>query len=357
MAQPSVGGDPLHLRNDSCLGGDPPHPVMHRPRLAFSATVFVLLCATAGAADRGRLIYTDGNQITGTLLADHMFASDRFGMVRFDSSEAHFVVDKPERPPDPDQKVPAAAPSTEQLAPSISPAKPSKAWWHPWSFAINGFVDSTKENGERRREYHGSFRIERPIGTGGRLLLESSYEYRTAETRLDQRRATTQGEYRHRFDNSRWFALYQPKFEYDGRNLNATQAEQYGRARINYLISQHAFGCGYILLDRPRLKSNAVLGWNHLDIEVYDLGSYTTGMPSFDLEHHLTLGGGYEFKQQGRIYWLQHRGSFAWENRIELSKRLAEHLLLTLRHEYRQNYPLRDANPLDRLRLLFGLEY
>jgi len=330
---------------------------MPRPRLVLLALGFTFLASGFHAAEKGRLIYADGNQLTGQLVSATVFVADRFGVVRFDPAEARFAADLPgaparaaDRPPSVRAAVvptPAAAPPTPRVEP----------WWHPWKFAINGYIDRTLEKGEPRHTYHGSFRVNRPVFTNGRVSLEATYEYRTIASKLDQRRATIEGEYRHRFTGSRWFALYQPKFEYDGRNLSPEQMEEYGRARINYLISQHGVGGGYVLLDRPRLQSKAVLSWNHLDIEVFHLGSYATGMPSFDLEHRLDLRGGFEFKQQGRVYWIYQNGDFTWENRLELSKRVSEHLLLTLRHEYRQKFPLRDANPLDRLRLLFGVEY
>lgn len=333
---------------------------MLRHRLVLLTAGFTFLVGEPSAAEKGRLIYADGNQITGQLASATVFVADRFGVVRFDPAEARFAADQSA---DQSGDQPQAAGRLAVAQPSVvspavvPPATPTKPWWHPWKFAVNGYIDRTLEKGEPRHTYHGSFRVDRPVFTNGHVSFEASYEYRTIASQLDQRRATTQGEYRHRFAGSRWFALYQPKFEYDGRNLSPEQMVEYGSARINYLISQHAVGGGYVLLDRPRLQSNAVLSWNHLDIEVYDLGSYATGMPSFDLEHLLTLRGGFEVKQQGRVYWIYQRGNFAWENRLELSKRVSEHLLLTLRHEYRQKFPLRDANPLDRLRLLFGLEY
>lgn len=307
-------------------------------------------------APRGTLVFADGNRITGRWVSDGVFMSDRFGVVRFEPAEARF-------------EPASGAPYHDSLgglrerveaevqAGTSAPAKPVPPPWHPWKFSVSGFADSTLEGGERRREYYGGIRVDRPLTRQDQVSLDLRYEYRRKGDRLDRRRGTATGEWRHSFGDSRWFSLFRPKGEYDGRNLDAEQQQAFGRTRLDYLFTHQQGGIGYRLLDSKQLKSNVVAGWNWFYIHVYHLGSLDADAPSVSLEHDLRLPWGLEIKQVGQAYLVPSSGDLAWENTVDFTKHLTSHVYVTLRHEHRKDYVLRNANPLDRLRLLFGLKF
>lgn len=209
---------------------------------------------------------------------------------------------------------------------------------------------------QRRREYYGGIRLERPSQSDP-IVFDARYEYRRTGGRFDKRRATGTIDWRHQFADSKWFTLYRPYFEYDGRTLSAEAAAVYDRSRLNYLFTQQQGGVGYRLLDRAKLKSSLILNWNHFHIWVFHVDNLGRGVPSLQAENTLLLGHGFEIKQTGQLYWLYESNTedWIWENHLDFTKRLGTHLFVTLRHEYRKDHPLRDATPLDRFRLLFGL--
>jgi hypothetical protein len=317
------------------------------------------LCATQVPLRRGVLAYPDGNRLTGRLVADGIFSSDRFGEVRFTPKDARFEPDKSmpgdDTPGGLKERVEAEVKALPTPPDAVETGQPP---WHPWKFALSGFADSTTDDGRRRHEYYGGLHIERPSASDP-LLFDARYEYRNTGDRFDKRRATGTVDWRHKFAGSRWFTLYRPYFEYDGRTLSAEDAAIFGRARLDYFFTQQQAGIGYSLLSTPKLKSNAILNWNHFHVWVFHAGNLGRGVPSLQLENTLPLGRGLELKQTGQVYWLYEATSdqWLWENHLDLTQRLGAHLFLTLRHEYRKDHPLRDATPLDRLRLLFGVNF
>lgn len=307
---------------------------------------------------RGVLIYPDGNRATGRLVTAGVFASDRFGEIRYATSEAYFEPG----PAMPDDMAPGGL--KERVDAEVNPPAstnvrtPEPPSWHPWKFAISGFVDRTTDDGNRHREYYTAVRIERP-SPANPLAFDARYEYRRGADRFDKRRATGTIDWRHKLPNSRWFTLYRPYFEYDGRTLGADEAAILGRSRLDYFFTQQQGGLGYNLLSTPNLESNLVLNWNLFHVWIFHIGDVGRSMPSMQLENTFSFGRGLELKQHGQLYWLYESASDAWlwENYLDLTQRLNDHLYFTLRHEYRKDHPLRNATPLDRLRLLFGINF
>ena len=329
------------------------------------ALLLAVLCASCGAAEvllrRGTLVFADGNRVTGRLTGEGRFTSDRFGEIRFQEAEARFepATDAPDDDTPGSLKERVEAEINPRPPPGPAPAaRPTPPRWHPWKLSLSGFADRTSDDGQRRHEYYGGIKAERPSPSDP-IVLDARYEYRRTGERLDRRRATATLDWRHRFPDSRWFTLYRPYLEYDGRTLKPEDAATLGRSRLNYLFTQQQAGVGYHLLQSDRLKSNAVLSWNHFHVWVFDVDNLGRGVPSVRLENSLALGRGLELKQTGLIYWLYESDTeeFLWENSIDLTQHLGRHLFLTLRHEYRRDHPLRDATPLDRLRLLFGITF
>lgn len=331
-----------------------------------AVTLLLLSCVAGFAADtplrRGLLVYGNGNRLTGRLVSDGVFQSDMFGEVRFAPKDARFEPDKAmpgdDTPGGLRERVEAEVRPAAAAAPPPPAARPALPPWHPWKFALSGFADRTTDNGQRYREYYGGLRLERPSDANP-LSFDARYEYRRTGERFDKRRATGTFDWRHKFADSRWFTLYRPYFEYDGRTLSADDAAAFGRPRLDYIFTQQQGGVGYNLLSTPKLKSNALLTWNHFHVWVFHAGELGRGVPSVQVENTLSFGRGLELKQTGQVYWLYEAtaGQWLWENHLDLTQRITSHLFLTLRHEYRKDHPLRDATPLDRLRLLFGVNF
>jgi hypothetical protein len=73
-------------------------------------------------------------------------------------------------------------------------------------------------------------------------------------------------------------------------------------------------------------------------------------------EVELTLPWRMSLSQRGVWYPVRNQPD-AWENRIELNKKLTETLSTSLRHEIRRNNPDGSAQDYTRLKLLFGLDF
>ncbi len=316
---------------------------------------------------RGVLIFSDGNRLTGVLQQERgqagRFVSDRFGDIAFSADEARF---EPERVDDatvafrgktsanPVAPAPARAPAP--AAPLIlaagakPPPKPSPApsALHPWKFKLNGFLDRTDDNGIHRSEYVTGLRIDRNT-TSNQFFLDNRYEYAERNEILDRRRATSRGDWRHVL-SPRWFTLYTPYLEYDGKTV--------ATGRNDYLLNQQQGGIGYRLLTGPDYTSRVAATWSFFDLTNYDLGTESSfSAPSLILENNLRLPWAFELRQKGQVYYLAAEQTFGWDNEADLIKRLNKTLSLTLRHQYRRDYPALGLNPINRLRLLFGVEF
>ncbi|MBK8858237.1 MAG: DUF481 domain-containing protein [Opitutaceae bacterium] len=335
---------------------------MRLPALALLWFIAVAGYAEHSPTLRGRLIYSDGNQITGQLIADGVFASDRFGEVRFQSNEARFEADaeyvQTARVPS------AASPAETELAASQPPPDAGNPAPHTgkssprgWKFKLSGFLDRTFEDGDHKREYFVSLNADRPKQGADEFSARADYEYTRKHGRLDKRKATAAVEWRHDLGRSDFFTFVRPYAEYDGVNLSAAEALLFGRTRLNYFFALQQVGLGYRLYDSPGFTSSLVGSWNWFFVDLFDVLHGHTDAPSLLLENDLQLPWRFEFKQRAEMFHLRASGTIGWENRFDLTRRLTPHLFITLRHEYRRDYPVVSANRIDRLRLLFGAEF
>lgn len=115
----------------------------------------VIAFAAEAPLRRGILVYPDGNRITGRLAAEGVFASDRFGELRFAPADAKFepALDMPsdDTPGGLKERVEAEIKTATKTVPpstaSESATKPNLPWWHPWKLSISGYADSTTDDG------------------------------------------------------------------------------------------------------------------------------------------------------------------------------------------------------------------
>lgn len=164
-------------------------------------------------------------------------------------------------------------------------------------------------------------------------------------------------EWRHDLGRSDFFTFVRPYAEYDGVNLSAAETAQFGRSRLNYFFALQQGGLGYRLHDSPGFTSSLVGSWNWFYVDLFDVLHGHTDAPSLLLENDLQLPWRLEFKQRAEMFYLRASGKIGWENRFDLTRRLTPRLFITLRHEYRRDYPVVSANRIDRLRLLFGADF
>jgi len=329
---------------------------MHFGIMRVLVVAWVMVC-TAGRAETGVLVFADGNRVTGRLEAPGRFASDRFGVVTFNANEAVFEAIVVEAPAAPEGSGASRERAEQHQAGATAPAAaPARSRWHPWVVSLSGFAERTFEDDVRRLEYFAGLKVERPWQEGRSFVWDTRYEYVNKSDRIDKRRATTYADWR-RDLSPRWFTTVRPSLEYDGRNLTAEQAEFLGRPRLNYLLQQHQAGVGYRLLNTATLKTAVTANAAYFHLRLFDFVTLDAKGAVLSLENQLKLPWGLEFKQTGRLLYLDVADDVRWENEAELTKHITTDLHLTLRHHYRQEYSVFDTNPIDKLRLLIGVKF
>ena len=312
-------------------------------RLLFCVLAFAAARLAAGTAElRGLLIYPDGNRITGTLCPDGTFRSDRFGRVTFQPPEATFVADAGSAP----------TPPTPTPVPVVTtvPAAPVEGW----KYHLNGFVDRTKESGTNRNETFLEFRTEGLVTASDHVWLEGRYEYKGLPEKIDKRRARLRGDWEHDL-GPHLYTLYDPDFEYDGRNLTPPVE---GISRLNYLLVQQQTGLGYRTTTRFGLTTRVAATWNAFYLDIFHYVTLHSDAPSLLMDCRWLLPQGFEVADRGDFYYAYRSGgSSGVENEFSLTKHFTPTFHITLRNEYRQNYPATGTNPDRRTRLLFGLDF
>lgn len=356
-----------------------------RPLLRVCVLLFLFsLVSAAFATDTvrgqpGTLVYADGDRVTGRLVAEGVFQSKRFGEIRFVRTEARFEAidrtladdtpgglrarveeDLSGRPRDASPLAQAVPPPVSEPTPTDDTSrgvKSTRPWWHPWKITISGYLDRTREDGVPRHEFFTGLRIQHPRTDGLLLSADARYEFVRKNKRIDKRRATFRGDIRKDL-GGRWFALYFPFAEYDGRNLAVPVN---GRSRVNYLMSQHQAGIGYHLLDKPKLRSQIAATWSYFHLKEFHGTTSDADAPALYIENELYLPFGFEVKQTGHVYYIGDRRDLdlelGWENQVDFTKRLGAHVFVTLRHEYRKDYPVPRTNAIQRARLLLGVNF
>lgn len=318
---------------------------------------------TSFPVDRGLLLFKDGNRATGRLLGPGVFASDRFGEIRFTDTEARFEPASPptllDAPPEfVRARIEANAPPAAS-APAAPPAEGDTGsgppWWHPWTVSFSGFVERAVDGDNNTRDYYANLRLDRPRVGRHQVMVEARYELEEEQGRLDERKATLEADWR-RDLAPRWFTLYRPDLEYNGIQLDPAAAAILGEARADYLLGLHHLGLGHRLVDRPALRSNFAAGWAYLHLTPFGYDGDDAHGPALLFENEFKLSRGLEFSQLARAYHPTLDDFWYWENEFALTKRFTEHFFLTLRHEYRTRYAPLDIKRLDKLRLLFGVK-
>lgn len=347
----------------------------------------------------GALYYKDGNRITGKLVAVNprvwIVDSDRFGRLTVPRTESDFIAvpenadfaSMPETVEDlehivslesekarsnkeraeealiQDAATAHPAPHTEDVEPSDESKSPLHlpSWveWvgnyvRPWKGRLSGFAWTGQDSGEQRTEYYVSLNTSREWEKD-RFEADLRYDFRKRSGILDKRRATARSQYRHRF-TPKWFFTYIPYIEYDGY-YDLT-------GRVDYLLTQQQVGTGYYLIEREKLASTVALTYNFFAIDTIGDGINSEGawVPALKLDNRVSLPWSFEFAQRGQLFFLDLAPDsvgtgFGIENEMEIRRKFTNNFSLTLRHEYRIDYPALNSNDYDRMRLLFNYEF
>lgn len=316
-----------------------------------------LVIAGQPSRSRGTLAYQDGNRITGMLVADGEFESDRFGRIRFVPSEATFtpeIAHPGEAVATAGQTPAPESPQALEASRNAGHGREPPAKGNDWKYSLGGFIDRTIEDQVSKREYYVSAELSNSPSAINRYDAHLTYSYISKGAKLDKRRATATGKWEHDVSR-RWFTLYRPYGEYDGVNLNAENIAALGRTRVNYLLTQQQAGLGLKLVDTKTFRSSVVMSWSYFYLKVLHFGYGDANAPALRFENTATLPWGLELKQEGQIYYGGTNDELGWENQMDLTKRFNDKVYLTLRHEYRKDYPLLNVNAIDRIRLILGL--
>lgn len=321
-------------------------------RLALLALTTATLAAAA-RADVGVLDFHDGNKVTGTLVSPGVFRSDRFGVIGFSPEQATFVPTQSTVTSVAEPQPPVSV--AEGASPAVERKRPKGRLLENWKFSIAGFWDERSEGEIRESTYDLLFRFERPKLKADRISGTLTYNYVDKQGIIDRRRATAKGEWDHDL-SARWVLLYRPEAEYDGRNLEPDIAAQLGRSRINYGLLQNQIGVGYRLIDKPTYKTTVSANWAFLNLRLFHYATLNFDVPVVSVENDFTFPWKLSLKHNARAYYLISDDQLSMTSELELKKQLTDFFYLTLRHEYRVDF-ISEANELNRLRLLFGIDF
>lgn len=370
------------------------NPQQGTPKPAAEADIMENLPKIGSA---GALYYEDGNRVTGKLVAVNprvwIIDSDRFGRLTVPRGEGTFVeiiesfdpASLPESVEDMERIVSMEADKarddeeraeqalaqeglaeetgtempvvSEKQAESLEDASwlsAVRGYIRPWKGRLSGFAWTGKDSGEQRTEYYINLTFNREWSKD-RLEADLRYDFRKRSSIIDKKRATARSQYRHRF-TTKWFFTYTPYVEYDGYFV--------GVDRVDYLLTQQQVGTGYYLVEKEKFASTLALTYNYFAIDTLNdnVDSEGTWVPALKLDNRLLLPWNFELAQRGQIFFLDltpdSLGSgLGIENEFEIRRKFTNNFSLTLRHEYRIDYPALNSNDYDRLRMLFNYEF
>lgn len=334
----------------------------------------------------GAFYYEDGNRVTGKLVAVNprvwILDSDRFGRLTIPRTEGTFieitnysVASMPESVEDMERiiamesdkakhdqaradqaLVDLTADEQEDITEDEDDTWMDTVWRYirPWKGRLSGFAWTGKDSGEQRTEYYLNLTLNREW-TKDRLEADLRYDFRKKNGLLDKRRATMRSQFKHRFTD-KWFLTYTPYIEYDGYFENSK--------RINYILTQQQMGTGYYLLEKEKFSSTIALTYNYFAINTLADSASSDGnwVPAIKLDNRILLPWSFEIAQRGQMFFLDLASNgtgsgFGIENEFEILRKFTNNFSLTLRHEYRIDYPALNSNDYDRLRVLFNYEF
>jgi hypothetical protein len=343
----------------------------------FMATVFTAARADEAAPNpRDTLVYKDGDRVQGKLVEQTaemiVFKSDRFGDLRVPAADA--VVIKAEQsaaaaaaaamstpavvaegilPPRQAEKQAEERAEEEKLtlwerfSPSVLTAR-VRNFFGPWHGRLQLSSEVVSDTADRNT-YSFESQLRRKWEHDD-VELGARYDY--AETNQITTTDMFKGSasWRHEF-SKRVFSQYRPTAEWN-------HASRRSGVPNDYLLLQQEIGMGFSLLVKPTRKIRAGVSENLFDIwNSAPAADHTSrAVESMFEEVELTLPWRMSLSQRGVWYPVRNQPD-AWENRIELNKKLTETLSTSLRHEIRRNNPDGSAQDYTRLKLLFGLDF
>ncbi len=328
---------------------------------------------------RDTLVYKDGDRVQGHLLRHEgallVFQSDRFGEQRVPESEA--VVIMAEKPAEPLAATTANAAPGQPAAPAGKVAEKAKEkaeekeeeqevsiwdrfspwvltakvrnYFGPWhgkfAFATE-VVSDTADRTNTSLEAHMQRKWKRD-----EVQLNSRYDFSETNQLTTTDVVRADASWRHDFNQSQ-FAQYRPTVEWNRANfVNGVPSD--------YVLLQQEIGAGYTVLAKPTSKVRVGLSENLFD--TWTMGptaSHNSRVAeSGFVETEFTLPWRMKMTQRAVLYNPFTNTRTAWENWVELSKKLTETLSISLRHEVRKNNPDGSAQDYQRLRFMLGLDF
>lgn len=335
-----------------------------------------ILAATAAAAEaegnpRDTLVYKDGDRVQGTLLRRDagvlVFKSDRFGELRVPAAEA--VVIAAEKPAEalvanapagapPATKQPPASESAQEKAERVSLWERFSPWqltakvreffgpWHGRFAFSTELVSDTADRNNIALEGHLQRKWKRD-----EVQLNARYDYSDTNHLTTTDTVRGDGSWRHDFLRGR-FAQYRPTVEWNRANFRSGVPS-------DYVLLQQEIGVGYTLLSTEARKVRLGLSENLFDTWTFGPAAAHNSRvaESAFVEAELKLPWRMTMAERAVGYNPFTNQRYAWENRVDLTKKLTETLSVSVRHEIRKNNPDGSAHDYQRLRLLLGLDF
>lgn len=347
-----------------------------------------ILAGAASAAEaegnpRDTLVYKDGDRVQGTLLRRDagmlVFKSDRFGELRVAATDAVVIAGEKaaeatvaEATAAPKPAATPAAATAEKVAVKAKEAKVAaqteaervslwerfspwqltakvREFFGPWHgrFAFSTeLVSDTADRNNIALEGHLQRKWKRD-----EVQLNARYDYSDTNQLTTTDTVRGDGSWRHDFLKGR-FAQYRPTVEWNRANFRSGIPS-------DYVLLQQEIGAGYTLLSTDARKVRLGVSENLFDTWTFGPAATHNSRvaESMFVEAELKLPWRMTMSERAVGYNPFTNQRYAWENRVDLTKKLTETLSVSVRHEIRKNNPDGSAQDYQRLRLLLGLDF
>lgn len=296
--------------------------LLHVPALRRLAVAAMAACLTAAAQAqtppvRGWLQFSDGNRLSGLLVArtpgGGVVRTDRFGDVSFQDADARF-----------EPEAVAAAPT-----PVATPAAPDTgSGWRPatWSIGVSGYWQQKADSTTSNLELDGDATWRAPRDE---LRLTLSADYKVVDNSVDNNEQSGSLRRLHELHGP-WLSLASLRLERSTATLDPLPA-------FDYLLVQATLGLGW--RQRWSDESHTLIALSTEQIGLRLLrrdGHLSTHATSLLIENKLRLSAKVRLENSLVLYrW--RAGDSGIDSSTELSYDLTDSLRVGLRHEAKRN--------------------
>lgn len=297
-----------------------PLPRLLRSLALRPLTVAACLAVAAQAQTppvRGWLQFTDGNRLSGLLVArtpgGGVVRTDRFGDVTFRDADARF---------EPEAVAAAPAPVEPPAAPDTS------SGWRPatWSIGVSGYWQQKAGSTTSNLELDGDATWRAPRDE---LRLALSADYKVVDNSVDNNEQSGSLRWLHELHGP-WLSLASLRLERSTATLDPLPA-------FDYLLAQATLGLGWRQRWSDESHTLIALSTEQIGLRLLRLGRHlSTHATSLLIENKLRLSAKVRLENSLVLYrW--RAGDSGIDSSTELSYDLTDSLRVGLRHEAKRN--------------------